>query len=254
MEKNIKVNKHPNRNRDMAVISGIFVGVLLISNVASNKIFGFGIPTLNINLFGFNIAIDFVLDGGTVLFPISYIFGDILTEVYGFVNTRKVIWTGFIMAGVMALTFVLVGILPPDQFWNTGSGNAFTMQKAYQAILGQTPMIVIASLIAYFLGNYTNSIIMSLMKKKQKGKHLWKRTIGSTLVGEGVDTIVFATLAFGITGIIPISGVIGLIILNYIFKVLVEVFMTPVTYKIVGLLKRRLGEDVYDYNVKYTPI
>ncbi len=253
-DKNIKVNKEPGKNRDMAIISGIFVGVLLISNVASTKIFGFGIPSLNFNLFGFNIVIDFVLDGGTVLFPISYIFGDILTEVYGFVNTRKVIWTGFIMAGVMSLTFVLVGILPPDQYWNSATGNVFTMQEAYNSILGQTPMIVIASLIAYFLGNYTNSIIMSIMKKKQKGKHLWKRTIGSTIVGEGVDTIIFATIAFGITGIIPISGVIGLIILNYIFKVLVEVIMTPVTYKIVKLLKKRLGEDIYDYNVKYTPM
>lgn len=246
------VNEKKGFHKDIAIIAGAFVGILLISNVASTKIFGIGLPSLK-NVFGFGIDIDFVLDGGTLLFPLSYIFGDVLTEVYGFVNTRKVIWTGFIMAAVMSLTFLVVGLLPPDAYWNEGQDFGFKLQHAYKAILGQTPMIVIGSLIAYFCGNYTNSIIMSIMKKKQKGKHLWKRTIGSTLVGEGVDTVVFAVIAFGITGIIPIGGVIGLIILNYLFKVGVEVIMTPITYLVVKLLKKRAGTDIYDYDVKYTP-
>ncbi len=254
-EKEITQNK-PNNNshKDLAVVSGLFVGILIISNIASTKIFGFGLPTFTINIFGLDIVIDFILDGGTLLFPLSYIFGDVLTEVYGFVNTRKIIWIGFIMSAVMSLIFTIVGILPPSDMWNSNPDYAFKLQDAYKSILGQTPMIVIGSLVAYFMGSYTNSIIMSIMKKKQKGKQLWKRTIGSTLVGEGVDTIVFVVIAFGITGFIPLGGLIGLIVLNYIFKVSVEVIMTPITYMVVKLLKRRAGEDVYDYNVKYTPI
>jgi queuosine precursor transporter len=247
-----KLKEKSSFHKDISIIAGAFVGILLISNVASTKIFGIGLPSLK-NIFGLGIDIDFVLDGGTLLFPLSYIFGDVLTEVYGFVNTRKVIWTGFIMAAIMSLTFLIVGLLPPDAYWNEGQDLGFKLQDAYKSILGQTPMIVIGSLVAYFCGNYTNSIIMSVMKKKQKGKHLWKRTIGSTLVGEGVDTVVFAVIAFGITGIIPIGGVIGLIILNYVFKVGVEVMMTPITYLVVRVLKKRAGKDVYDYDVKYTP-
>lgn len=240
--------------KDLTIISGIFVGILLISNVASTKIFGFGLPTFTLNIFGLEMVIDLVLDGGTILFPLSYIFGDVLTEVYGFINTRRVIWTGFIMAAVMSFTFTAVGALPPAEMWNSSPDMAFKMQDAYSSILGQMPMIVVGSLVAYFFGEYTNSVIMSVMKKKQKGKQLWKRTIGSTLVGQAVDTIVFVVIAFGISGILPLGTLIGLIVLNYIFKVFIEVIMTPITYKVVKLLKKRAGTDVYDNDVKYTPI
>jgi queuosine precursor transporter len=240
--------------KHIEIVAGAFVGILLISNIASTKIFGFGLPTFTLNLFGLEIVIDLVLDGGTILFPLSYIFGDVLTEVYGFANTRKVIWLGFIMAAVMSLVLFIVGMLPPADMWNVSPHHNFLLQDAYNSILGQTPMIVIGSLVAYFFGSYSNSMIMSIMKKKQKGRHLWKRTIGSTLVGEGIDTIIFVLIAFGIPGILPLGSLIGLIILNYIFKVLVEVFMTPVTYKIVNTLKTKIGKDVYDENISYTPI
>ncbi|MFH1587623.1 MAG: queuosine precursor transporter [Candidatus Diapherotrites archaeon] len=211
-----------------AIITGLFVAVLLISNLASTKILDLGI---------------FVFDGGTLLFPLSYIFGDILTEVYGYKNARKVIWTGFVSAILMAVVFAVVGYLPAAEGWIN--------QAAYDAILGMVPRIVIASLIAYFAGEFSNSYVLAKMKIKTKGKMLWARTIGSTIVGEGVDTILFATIAF--FGTLPIETFIALVVSNYIFKVGIEVLFTPLTYKIVGFLKRIEGVDCYDYKTNFSP-
>jgi uncharacterized integral membrane protein (TIGR00697 family) len=200
----------------------------LISNVASTKIVDFGW---------------FTFDGGTLLFPLSYIFGDILTEVYGYKKARGVIWLGFFSALMMSVVFIIVGKLPAAPDW----GN----QAAYDAILGLTPRIVLASLIAYTCGSFSNSLILAKMKLWTNGKKLWMRTIGSTVVGEFVDSTLFIMIAF--LGVLPFSLLITLIISNYIFKTLVEIAFTPLTYKVVNFLKRKENEDYYDKNTNFNP-
>jgi len=210
------------------VITGLFVAVLLISNIASTKIVQIG---------------RFTFDGGTLLFPLTYIFGDILTEVYGFRAGRRVIWIGFFSALLMSLFLGLIGLIKPAAGWE--------YQQAYMQILGQTPRIVAASLIAYFAGEFSNSIVLAKMKILTKGKWLWTRTIGSTLVGEGVDTVLFVLIAFA--GLYSWEMVMLIIISNYIFKVGLEVILTPATYYIVRTLKKREKVDYYDYNTNFNP-
>lgn len=212
----------------LPMVSGFFVAVLLISNIASTKIVGFGPLTF---------------DGGTLLFPLSYIFGDVLTEVYGYKRSRKVIWTGFISALVMSLTFATVGALPAAGDW--------PFQEAFSSILGQVPRIVIASLIAYFAGEFSNSYILAKMKVRSGGKRLWQRTIGSTIVGQIVDTGLFVLIAFA--GVLPWSLVWTLIWSNYVFKVGIEILFTPATYKVVGFLKKHDNEDYFDQDTKFNP-
>ncbi len=210
------------------LIMALFVAVLLISNVASAKILDLG---------------PFTFDGGTILFPLSYIFGDILTEVYGYRRSRRVIWTGFACAGLMAVVFAIVGALPPAQGWEN--------QAAYDAILGWTPRIVLGSLIAFWAGEFSNSFVLAKLKVLTTGRWLWTRTIGSTLVGEGVDTLIFANVAF--LGLLPPDLLVTLIVSNYIFKVGVEVLATPITYAIVTFLKRAENEDYYDRATNFNP-
>ncbi|NQV13221.1 MAG: queuosine precursor transporter [Parcubacteria group bacterium] len=214
--------------RHIDTITAFFVAVLLISNVASTKILDLKILTF---------------DAGTLLFPFAYIIGDILTEVYGYRRSRKVIWLGFISALVMSLVFIIVGKLPAAADW--------PFQEAYNNILGLSVRIVIASLIAYLAGEFSNAVIMAKLKVKMQGKKLWVRTIGSTLIGEGIDTIIFVLVAFW--GILPNSLLLTIIISNYVFKVAVEVLFTPLTYKIVALLKRKEGEDYYDKETNFNP-
>lgn len=222
-------------------ILALFVTVLIVSNIASSaKIVDWGF-----SLFGVRMA----FDGGTLLFPISYIFGDVLTEVYGYRRSRRVIWSGF---GALALTaFVLwiVKILPGEATWEQYAG-----QKAYDAILGGMTSggIVIASLTAYWAGEFSNSFIMAQMKILTKGRFLWMRTIGSTIVGEGVDTTLFVLIAT-LFGVFPWSIFASLVLTNYLFKVGVEVVMTPVTYRIVNFLKKAENEDYYDYETNFNP-
>jgi queuosine precursor transporter len=221
---------HLKEFKHVTAIAVVFVSILLISNVASSKILQLG---------------PFDFDGGTLLFPLSYIFGDILTEVYGYKRTRKVIWLGFAMALLMGLVFIVVGALPASEGWEG--------QEAYMAILGWTPRIVIASVIAYFAGEFSNSYILAKVKIWMKGRRLWVRTIGSTLVGEGIDTVLFVLIAFvGASWATP-DLLIAIIISNYIFKVGVEVLFTPVTYAIVGFLKKSEGVDVYDKDTNFNP-
>jgi uncharacterized integral membrane protein (TIGR00697 family) len=210
------------------LIMALFVAVLLISNVASSKILELG---------------PFTFDGGTILFPISYIFGDILTEVYGYRRSRRVIWVGFGCAGLMAGVFALVGALPPAAGWEN--------QEAYEAILGTTPRIVLGSLIAYFAGEFSNSYTLAKMKILTQGRWLWTRTVGSTLVGEGVDTALFVTIAFA--GSLPWPLFWSIIASNYVFKVGLEAAMTPVTYRVTDFLKRTEKEDVYDVDTDFNP-
>ncbi len=211
------------------IIMGLFIAVLLISNIASTKIL---------------VLWKFTFDGGTLLFPLSYIFGDILTEVYGYKRSRRVIWTGFFCALLMSLVLIIVRFLPAASDW--------PFQEAYVQILGLAPRIVIASLIAYLAGEFSNSYILAKMKIWTKGKFLWARTIGSTLVGEFIDTGLFCMIAF--FGVLPTSLLIAVIISNYIFKCGVEILFTPVTYKVVGFLKKKENEDYYDIGTNFNPL
>ena len=212
------------------VITAFFVAVLLISNTVSVK---------PVRLWFFTY------DGGTILFPLSYIFGDILTEVYGYARSRRVIWLGFGAAALMAAVYLLVGRLPAAADW--------PFQKDYQNILGLAPRIVAASLIAYFSGEFSNSLVLAKMKILTHGRWLWTRTIGSTLVGELADTVLFVAIAFlGAPGY-PTRLLSAIVVSNYVFKVGIEVLFTPATYAIVGFLKRREREDHYDYHTDFSP-
>lgn len=210
------------------LVMAIFVAVLLISNVASSKILDLG---------------PFTFDGGTILFPISYIFGDILTEVYGYSRSRRVIWIGFGCAILMAVVFAIVGALPSAEGWRG--------QEAYMTILGQTPRIVFGSLIAYFAGEFSNSYTLAKMKVFTQGRWLWTRTIGSTIVGEGVDTLLFVLIAF--YGLYTPSLLLSIIISNYLFKTGFEALVTPLTYLVVNTLKRVENEDYYDVDTDFNP-
>jgi queuosine precursor transporter len=215
-------------HRYFDVLVALFVAVLLISNIASTKILSLW---------------KFTFDGGTILFPLSYIFGDILTEVYGYRRSRRVIWLGFLSAMLMSLTFYIVQLLPPAAGWPN--------QEAYRNILGFVPRIVFASLIAYFAGEFSNSFTLSKLKIITSGKYLWTRTIGSTLIGEALDTLLFCTIAF--YGTLPLKVLMAVIISNYIFKCSVEILFTPLTYLIVNFLKKKENEDVYDVGISYNP-
>lgn len=222
-------------------VMALFVTVLIVSNIASSaKIVDWGV-----NLFGLRLA----FDGGTLLFPISYIFGDVLTEVYGFRRARRVIWTGFAMLALTALVLWLVRIMPGELTWQEYAG-----QPAYDAILGGVSSggIVLASLVAYLAGSVSNSIVLARMKVLTRGRFLWSRTIGSTLVGQGIDTIIFIFVA-SLAGVFPWTLFTSLVLTNYIFKVGIEVVMTPLTYRLVNALKRAENEDYYDTHTRFTP-
>lgn len=223
------------------LIMAVFVTVLVVSNIASSaKIVDWGI-----SLFGVHLA----FDAGTTLFPISYIFGDILTEVYGYRRSRRVIWTGFFCLALSAFVLWLVRILPSEATWQQYAG-----QQAYNAILGgmSSGGIVLASLAGYWAGEFSNSFILAKMKLLTRGHWLWTRTIGSTLVGELVDSLVFITVA-SLFKVFPWSLFLTLVLTNYLFKCSVEIILTPVTYQIVNRLKRQECEDFYDYGTDFNP-
>lgn len=231
-----------NKNyRYFDIILGLFVAVLIISNIASSaKIVDWGFSLIGIRL---------AFDAGTILFPISYIFGDILTEVYGYKRSRRVIWTGFFSLALAAFVFWIVGLLPGEATWQDYAGD-----NAYQSILGgmSSGGIVLASLAAYWLGEFSNSFILAKMKVLTNGRWLWTRTIGSTIIGELVDTVIFVVVASAF-GVFPWSLFLTLTVANYVFKVSMEALMTPVTYAVVGALKRSEHEDVYDRDTNFNP-
>ena len=223
------------------LIMAVFVTVLVVSNIASSaKIVDWGF-----SIFGIRMA----FDAGTLLFPVSYIFGDILTEVYGYKNSRRVIWVGFACLALSAFIFWIVGILPGEAQWQQYAGNA-----AYLAILGgmSSGGIVLASLAGYWAGEFTNSFVLAKMKILTGGRWLWTRTIGSTIVGELVDTIVFIIIA-SLFHVFPWSLFLTLILTNYLFKVGIEALMTPVTYIAVRKLKETENEDYYDRDTDFNP-
>ena len=217
-------------------VMAAFVTVLICSNlIGPAKIAQLELPAVGALTFG----------SGVLFFPISYVFGDVLTEVYGYARARKVIWAGFaglLFASVMASVVVA---LPPAPFWKN--------QDAYEIAFGTTWRIALASMFAYFCGEFVNSYVLAKMKIMTAGRWLWTRTIGSTIFGEGVDSLLFYPLAFYGSGIIPDDKLPLVMVAQFLGKTAVEVVFTPLTYKIVGALKRAEHEDYYDRRTNFTP-
>ncbi len=213
-----------------------FVTVLVCSNlIGPAKIAQVDWPLIGTLTFG----------AGVLFFPISYVFGDILTEVYGYARSRRVIWTGFAALAFAAFMAWVIVKLPPAPFWDN--------QGAYEIAFGSTWRIALASLIAFVCGEFVNSYVLAKMKIRTAGRWLWMRTIGSTIFGEGVDSLLFYPLAFYDSGIIPNEKLPLVMISQFVCKVGVEILFTPMTYKIVGWLKRAENEDYYDRNTDFNP-
>lgn len=209
-----------------------FVAILIISNLVAGKICAF-------ELWG----IDFRVSGAQILFPLTYIFGDVFTEVYGYSGSRRAIWTGFFASALLALVSSVIVALPPSPEW--------PHQKAFETVFYQVPRIIVASLIAYWLGEFANAFVMAKMKLLTGGKILWARTIGSTAVGQLVDSAVVMVIAFG--GVLSWAEIGKLIYSGYFFKVAYEAAATPLTYLVVNGLKRLEGVDVYDRGTDFNP-
>jgi uncharacterized integral membrane protein (TIGR00697 family) len=217
-------------------VMAAFVTVLICSNlIGPAKIAQVDLPLLGTVVFG----------AGVLFFPISYVFGDILTEVYGYARSRRVIWAGFAALAFASFMAWVVVQLPPAASWKN--------QAAYEVAFGSTWRIALASMIAYFCGEFVNSFVLAKMKIATHGRHLWSRTIGSTIFGEGVDSLLFYPLAFYGSGIIPNELIPAVMLTQFIAKVSVEVLFTPVTYAVVGWLKRAENEDHYDRGTRFTP-
>lgn len=220
--------ERPTGFRMFDVMAMGFVTMLLISNTIAVKIISIG---------------GFILPAGIICFPIAYIFNDVLVECYGYEKTRRVIWWGFFCLGIMSGFYWIASVLPPAAFWNE--------QPAFQKFFQFAPRIAFASFLAYLVGSFLNAVVMSRMKIKMKGKHLWIRTIGSTILGEGADSIIFNLVAF--LGIFEVKQVLFIAVSGFILKTAYEVLATPLTYIVIGWLKRIEGIDVYDKGISYSP-
>jgi queuosine precursor transporter len=211
------------------LIVALFVTCLLTANITAVKL---------VQVFGL------IVPAGVVIFPLSYIIGDVLTEVYGYRQARRVIWLGF-LCNLIAVVAIWIGqILPAASFWDG--------QAAYERILGYTPRLLVASFLAYLVGEFANAIVLAKMKIATRGRWLWMRTIGSTLVGQGLDSLVFVTLAFA--GTLPLAGLTSAIITQWLVKTAYEAAVTPLTYVVVAFLKRHEGLDVYDDGTRFNPL
>ncbi len=228
MQKSELTHKYPPQFRYFDILVSIFVAVLLVSNIVAPKLVSVG-PML--------------LSGAQLLFPITYIFGDIFTEVYGYAGSRRAIWNGFLASLLLAAISAIIIAIPPAEGW--------LHQQAYETVLGQVPRIVVASLIAYWAGEFTNAFVMARMKVLSGGKHLWMRTIGSTAVGQAVDTVLVMIIAFG--GVMTVDQIIKVITSGYLFKLAYEVAATPLTYLVINFLKRKEGVDIIDSDTDFNP-
>jgi queuosine precursor transporter len=206
----------------------VFLTCLLVSNIIAGKL---------IQVAGV------VLPSAVILFPITYILGDVFTEVYGFAKTRRVIWMGFAGNALMSVAFICAVALPSPSF--------FQGQAAYAAVLGMTPRVVVASLLAYWAGEFANAAVLSAIKKTTGGRYLWVRTIGSTIVGQALDTGIFIAICFW--GLVKTPVLLQMMIAQYLFKVSYEVIFTPITYQVVRLVKRVEGVDTFDTGIAYNP-
>jgi len=220
-----------------------FVTVLLCSNLIGTAKVGYVSFPFTLPLLGNSLS----FGAGNLFFPLGYIFGDVLTEVYGFARARKVIWAGFgamVFASLMAWVIVHMPASPDEPF-NT------QLQPAIEILFGNTWRIVVGSIVAFWVGDFANSYVMAKMKVLTQGKRLWMRTIGSTVIGQGVDSILFYPIAFA--GIWTFDTLLAVIVFNWGFKITVEIVMTPVTYAVVNWLKKAEGEDYYDKGTDFTP-
>jgi queuosine precursor transporter len=211
------------------VVAAVFVTCLITANIIAVKL---------VDILGF------ILPAAVLVFPISYITGDVLTEVYGYRQARRVIWLGFFCNALMVAAVWMGQVLPPASFWDA--------QSAYVRILGYTPRLLLASLLAYLAGEFANSFVLAKMKIATRGRWLWMRTIGSTLVGQGLDSAVFMTLAFA--GTIPTPALAGAVVTQWLAKSAYEALATPFTYMVVNRLKREEGLDVYDRDTRFNPL
>jgi uncharacterized integral membrane protein (TIGR00697 family) len=214
--------------RLLPIITALFVTSLLTANIIAVKLF---------------VVAGVVLPAGVVIFPLSYLFGDVLTEVYGYAQARRVIWLGFFCNLLMVVAIWIAQELPSAPFWKG--------QGAYEQILGFTPRLLAASFVAYLIGEFVNSYVLAKLKMATKGRWLWTRTIGSTVVGQALDSAVFVTLAFAGTGVPELGSVI---LAQWTFKSLYEIVATPLTYLVVNALKRVEGIDTFDYGTNFSPI
>jgi uncharacterized integral membrane protein (TIGR00697 family) len=231
---------HPLRYYEFVMVA--FVVILVCSNlIGPAKIAQVDLPFTP----PWSDTATLVFGAGVLFFPISYVFGDVLTEVYGYARSRRVIWAGFAALFFASFMAWVVVALPPAPFWKN--------QEAYEVAFGNAWRVSLASMIAYFCGEFVNSFTLAKMKIVTQGRHLWTRTIGSTLVGEGVDSLLFYPLAFWGTGIIPNEALPKVMAAQFVAKVSVEVLFTPMTYALVGWLKRAEGVDHYDRGTKFTP-
>lgn len=212
------------------ILTGLFVAVLMVSQVTAVK----------------PVEIGIAFTGADLIFPLGYLLGDVLTEIYGFARSRIAIWTGLAANVLMSGALWLVGILPGEPGWVAEGG-----QRAWDMLLGLAPRIALASLVAYVVGEFVNAYVLAKLKVKTKGRYLWLRTIGSSMVGQGIDTLIFFPIAYA--GAWPWSLIAEVMVVAYVVKVGVEVFMTPVTYAVVTFLKRRTGIDVYDERTSFNP-
>ena len=211
------------------IIVAVFVTCLITANIIAVKL---------VDLFGL------ILPAAIFIFPLSYITGDVLTEVYGYRQARKVIWLGFLCNVIVVVAIWIAQILPGASFWDG--------QAAYERILGYTPRILIASFLAYLVGEFANSFVLAKMKIATQGRWLWLRTIGSTLVGQGLDSMVFISLAFA--GTIPVQVLTLAIVTQWLAKSAYEAAVTPFTYVVVNFLKRKEGMDTYDHETRFNPL
>ncbi len=229
---------HDHRFKYYDFAMAAFVAILICSNlIGAAKLVQFFEPVsvgpLDFGVFG----------AGILFFPLSYVLGDVLTEVYGYARARRVVWAGFAAVLFMAFMAWVVVAMPPAPGWGG--------QGAYEEVFGLTPRIVFASIIAFWAGELANAYVMARMKVWSGGKHLYQRTIGSTIVGQGVDSLLFYPIAF--LGVWTTSQVVTVLITNYLLKVLWEALLTPVTYRVIGALKKAEGVDVYDSDTNFTP-
>jgi len=209
-------------------VAAVFVTCLITANIMAVKL---------VNLFGL------ILPAAIIIFPISYIVGDVLTEVYGYRQARRVIWLGFLMNLLAVIALWLGELLPPASFWDG--------QESYHRILGYTPRLLTASFLAYLTGEFANSFVLAKMKIATNGRWLWTRTIGSTLVGQGLDSAIFITLAF--VGAMPWPALLTAVITQWLVKSVYETAATPLTYGVVIFLKNKEGLDVYDRHTRFNP-
>lgn len=231
MTKQTSINNTNKSSKYYDIILASFVSFLLISNISAVKI---------IDIHGF------LTDGGALLFPLTYIFGDILTEVYGFKYARRAIWTAFAIMALASAVFLLVGMAPAGAEWG--------LQDSWNNILGFVPRIVLASLIAFLVGQFMNAYVLAKLKVRFGTKRLWVRLIGSTIVGELFDTAIFTLVAFTASGFMTGPQMVKFIIQGWIFKTVIEIIMLPVTYRVIAFLKKSEHQDAIDTDTNFTPL